>query len=505
MAGLMSLRSLGAALLCLTFAPSLTDAATLRVGHPSLAVTSADPFARDEGGGIRFAIYDGLTWLSRDGELKPSLALSWENEDDTTWVFKLREGIVFSNGEAFTAASVVATFDALLDSTKNHGRANDFVTIASYTARDDYTVEIKTKVPDPLLPKRFGQLPIIDPKAYAELGHEQYARTPVGTAAYTVESWGSNNSQPVLVASETSWREVKYYDRIEKTVITDPGARISGLLSGRLDFTISLASDDIPTLEGAGMEVSVLKNPSILSIALRTVRDDDSPIKDARVRRALNYAVNKQAIVDYILGGTTQVAHQPSTPGLIGYNPDAEPFDYNPEKARELIAEAGYSDGIDLKFSVYGGILPGDTLIFQQVAQDLGAVGVNVELRQISFPDYVRRLFNADWGDIDGFSIGWMNLNLWDPQKAYEQFSCGYSAPFYCDEDAMPLIEAAGTEMDPVKREALLKEVVLRLRDQGASIWLTEMSGAVAHKPGLDLSEFRIDGSAYAKMDYNAP
>jgi len=298
---------------------------------------------------------------------------------------------------------------------------------------------------------------------------------------------------------------VKYYDRIEKTVITDPGARISGLLSGRLDLTISLASDDIPTLEASGMEVSILKNPSILSIALRTVREDDSPIKDARVRRALNYAVNKQAIVDYILGGTTRVAHQPSAPGLIGYNPDAEPFDYDPEKARELLAEAGYAEGIDLKFSVYGGILPGDTLIFQQVAQDLGAVGVNVELRQISFPDYVRRLFNADWGDIDGFSIGWMNLNLWDPQKAYEQFSCAYSAPFYCDEESMPLIKAAGTEMDPVKREQLLQDVVLRLRDQGASIWLTEMSGAVAHVPGLDIGPYRIDGSAYAKMSYEEP
>lgn len=505
MAGSVSLRSLCVVLFSLALVPTILSAATLRVGHPSIAVTSADPFARDEGGGIRFAIYDGLTRLTRTGVMEPSLAVSWDTEDDTTWVFKLRDGVMFSNGEPFTAAAVVSTFDALFDSSMNHGRANDIITIESYAARDDLTVEIKTKVPDPLLPKRFNQLPIIEPKSYAEMGHEQYSRTPVGTGPYNIESWGSNNSRPVLVATGTSWREVKHYDRIEKTVITDPGARISGLLSGRLDFTISLASDDIPTLEAAGMKVSVLSNPSILAIALRTVREDDSPIKDARVRRALNYAVNKQAIVDYILGGTTRVAHQPSAPGLIGYNPDAEPFDYSPEKARELLAEAGYTDGIDLKFSVYGGILPGDTLIFQQVAQDLGAVGVNVELRQISFPDYVRRLFNADWEDIDGFSIGWMNLNLWDPQKAYEQFSCGYSAPFYCDEEAMPLIEAAGVEMDPIKREELLKDVVLRLRDQGASIWLTEMSGAVAHIKGMTLNDFRIDGSAYANMTYEEP
>lgn len=505
MAALLSRPFVRAALLSLAFVPSFADAETLRVGHPSIAVTSADPFARDEGGGLRFAMYDGLTWLHPTGDLQPSLAVSWENEDDTTWVFYLREGVQFSNGEPFNATSVIGTFDGLFAPDTNHGRAADLATVESYAARDDYTVEIKTNVPDPILPKRVSQLPMIEPKAYEQMGHQQFARTPVGTGAYTIESWGNNNSRPVLVASETSWREVQHFDRIEKTIITDPGARISGLLSGRLDFAVSLANDDVAMLEASGVTTHVINNPSILSIALINVREDDSPIKDARVRRALNYAVNKQAIVDFILGGTVRVAHQPATPELIGYNPDAEPFDYNPEKAKQLLAEAGYADGFDLKFSVYGGILAGDTLIFQQVAQDLSAIGIDVELRQVSFPDYLGRLFSGDWGDSDGFSIGWMNLNFWDPQRAFEQFSCAYTGAFYCDEEAMPLIEAAGVEMDPVKRDRLLQDVVLRLRDQGAALWISEMGGVIAHKPGIDIGPYRLDGSAFAKMTYEAP
>ncbi|MEQ8507767.1 MAG: ABC transporter substrate-binding protein [Rhodospirillaceae bacterium] len=481
---------------------ALADSTTLRVGHPSPAVSGAYPFARDEGGGLRYAIYDALTTFSPTGEFEPALAVSWKNETPTTWVFQLRENVVFSNGEPFNADTVVATLTELYNSEVLHARKADMGTIIGYEARSPYVVAITTTEPDPLLPNRLTQLPIIEPKAWATLGQEQYSRTPVGTGPYTLESWGPNNSNPILVVSQSSWRDVEHITRVEVTVMPDVGSRVTGLMSGELDMAVSLPSDDIATLKAMGKTVMVVPNPSILSIALRTVRTDDSPLKDARVRRALNYAVDKQSIVDLILGGTTRVAHQPSTPDLIGYNPEAEPFDYNPERAQQLLAEAGYADGFPLKFSVYGGLLPGDSLIFQKVAQDLAAIGVDVELRQISFPDYVRRLFNADWEDIDGFSIGWMNMNLWDPQKAFEQFSCAYTAPFYCDEESMPLIEAAASEMDPVKRAALLQEITLRLRDQGAALWLLEFSGVVGFQPGYSTDRFRIDGSVYENITY---
>lgn len=489
----------------LSVSTALADVTTLRVGHPTAAVTGAYPFARDEGGGIRYAMYDALTWHTFQGELMPALALSWENESPTTWVFKLRPGVTFSNGKPFDAAAVIGTLAAMYDPSAVHPRVADIGPLTRYAARDDMTVEIVTPEPDPLLPKRMSLIPIIDPDVWAEIGQDGYARTPVGTGPYVLESWGGNNTRPMLIAREDSWREVKQMTRVEVNVVTDVGARISGLLTGEFDIAISLGSDDIPVLKANGMTVIVLDSPDILSLALRTVRDDDSPLKDARVRRALNYAVNKQAIVDFILGGTTRVAHQPSSEGLIGYNPDVAPFDYDPDKAKALLAEAGYADGFDLEFYVYGGLLPGDTLIFQQVAQDLTNIGVRTQMRQVPFPDYVRRLFAGDWDDADGFSIGWMNRVLWDPQRSYEQFSCAYSAPFYCDEEVMPLIAAARTEMDPVKREALMQDIVRRLTDQGAALWLVESSGVVGMRPGFATPEFRIDGSLFENITYTAP
>jgi peptide/nickel transport system substrate-binding protein len=486
----------------LTAAPLVADTTTLRVGFPVAAATGGYPFARDDGGGLRFAFYDGLTRFTPVGELQPALATSWQNETPTTWVFKLRKGVVFSNGEPFNADTVVATLTELYNPEVLHPKKADMGTINGYRVRDPYTVEITTSEPDPLIPKRMSQLPMIEPKAWLALGKDGYARTPIGTGAYTVESWGNNRTKPTLVVAESSWRKVQHIKRVEMTIIPDPGTRVGGLLSRELDMAISLASDDIAMLKANDITIQMTTNPSILSIALRTVRPDDSPIKDARVRQAINYAVDKQSIADIILGGTSRVAHQPSTPDLIGYNPEAEPFDYNPDKARQLLADAGYPDGFSLKFAVYGGVLPGDTLIFQKVAQDLAAIGVQTELRQISFPDYVRRLFNADWDDIDGFSIGWLNMQLWDPQKSFEQFSCDYTAPFYCDEGMMPLLDGARTEMDPIKREAMLKDIVLRFRDQAAALWLVEFAGANGLQPGYQVGRFRLDGSVYEQIGY---
>ncbi len=478
--------------------PCLSYGAVLRFGTPATAVTAAYPFARDEGGAMRYAIYDALTWHDPSGQLTPRLALSWENVSPLKWVFQLRQGVIFSNGESFDANSAVATLTALYDPNDRHPRINDMGSIKSFRALNPYELEITTSEPDPLLPKRLTLLPMIAPKAWADMGKDIYSRAPIGTGPYSVESWGSNNTRPVLVNVPTSWRPIHNVTRVEMTVIREPATRIAGLLSGRLDIASGFSSDDIPMLRAAGFDVRILFNPNILSIAFRTVRDDPSPLLDTRVRLALNYAVDKRSIVQHIRGGTARAAHQPAMPGLVGYNDNAETFAYDPVKARALLAEAGYEDGFSLKFLVYGGLLPGDTLIFQKVAQDLRNVGVAVELRQISFPDYVRRIFNGNWEDADGFSIGWMNNLLWDPQRAIRQFSCAYSAPFYCDQDLMPLIDAARVEMDPSNREALLENIIGALNERGAALWLIDFSGSVALHPDINIGEFKFtDGTMF--------
>ena len=501
-----SLGRLGLVITCAVLvlcAPIVVKAKVLRMGWPATPVTAAYPFARDDGAGLRNAFYDSLTWFDAKGVLHPRLAVSWKNESPKVWVFQLREGVLFSNGVPFNAETVVAALDIFYDPETLHPRTADIGRFESYRARGPFELEITTAQPDPIFPRRIAQLPVIEPSAWKEMGQEVYSKEPVATGPYRAVSWGGNNTRPILEYIPTSWRGIGNVDRVEITITSDPGSRVSGLLSGQLDLIGSLASDDIPTVEAAGFKVHRTESPNILSIAFRTIGNEGSPLTDVRVRRALNHAVDKRGIVDFILGELNRVVHQPAAPGVVGYNPDIPQFDYNPDKARVLLAEAGYADGFPLKFAVYGGLLPNDTLIFQKVGQDLGAIGVQTELRQISFPDYVRRLFNADWDDIDGFSIGWLHVSTWDPQRSIDQFSCAYSAPFYCDQELMPLIDQARVEMDPVRREELLTEIIYTLSQSGAALWLVDFSGSVAYDANIEVGPFRLDGTMFEQMTFH--
>ncbi|MSO96608.1 MAG: hypothetical protein EXR11_00100 [Rhodospirillaceae bacterium] len=465
----------------LALALSPASAKTLRVALISPAITYGAPFARDEGGGIRSTIYDNLTRMAKTGELMPGLALSWATESDTTWMFKMRPGVVFSNGEVCDAAAAAAAINNLIDPKRHFPRALDIPGIVSARARDATTLEVVTAKPDPLLPRRMNMVPIPAPKAWVEMGPEAFAKNPIGTGPFKVVNWGAAGYR--LEAVPTSWRKSQHIDVIETTIIADATARIKALLSGRVDVTMGLGPDDLAEVAAAGYLTRITQVPSVLAISYRTVRDDPAPLKDVRVRHALNYAVDKETIVSQILANTTRVASQGTVPGIPGYNPDLKPYPYDPAKAKALLAEAGYPNGFKLTMLVYGGLLPNDTVVFQKVAQDLAAVGVKVELRSMTFADYARRLFNGDWEGIDAFSNGWLSVGLGDPIRAVDQFSCGYNAPFFCAPEMMPMIDATRSEMDPAKRNKLMQNLMAEFNKVGVALWLIEFSTIAGLSP----------------------
>lgn len=468
------------------------SAKTLRIAMISPAITFGAPYSRDEGGMIRWAIYDNLTIITPGGDLSPSLAESWTIENDTTWIFKLRTGVVFSNGEVFDAAAAAAAINSLIDPTRRFPRLLDIPGIVGARARDATTLEIVTAKPDPLLARRLSLVPIPAPKAWAEMGPEVFAKNPIGTGPFRVVKWGATGYR--LEAVPTSWRKSKQIDVIETNTITDATARIKALLSGRVDVALGLGPDDLEEIKAAGYTTRIVPIPSVLAVAFRTVRDDAAPLKDVRVRLALNYAVDKETIVATILAGTTRVASQGTVPGIPGYNSNLKPYAYDPAKAKALLSEAGYPNGFNLSILVYGGLLPNDTTIFQKVAQDLGAIGVNVELRSMTFPDYARRLFNGDWEGFDAFSNGWLSIGIGDPIRAVDQFSCGYNAPFFCEPGMMPLIDATRTEMDPIKRDKLMQNVMAEFNKVGVALWLVEFSTITGLSPRVKNYATRGEG-----------
>jgi peptide/nickel transport system substrate-binding protein len=484
--------------LVLLYATGMAEAKTLRVATISPPVSFGAPYARDEGGYTRPSIYDALTLVTRQGELKPALAEAWVTENPTTWVFTLRPGVVFSNGEPFNAKAAASALRNLIDPAQRWPRALDVTGIARASARDALTLEVVTAKPDPLLARKLNMVPIPAPQAWNTLGAEAFAKSPVGTGPYKVVSWNSAHTK--LEAVPTSWRKAREITKVETTITPDASARVKALLSGRVDVAMGLGPDDIEPVESNGYTIRITPMINVSVISYRTVRDDASPLKDVRVRHALNYAVDRDAIVKQIMAGTTRVASQGVVPGTAAFNPDIKPYPYDPAKAKALLAEAGYPNGFPLTISVYSGLLPNDTTMFQKVAQDLNAIGVKTELRAMTFADYARRLFNGDWAGIDAFSNGWLSIGLGDPMRAIDQFSCGYNAPFFCEPSMMPKVEAVRSEMDAAKREELMRHLMQDYRDAGAALWLVEFSSIIGLSPQVENFDTRSDGILYENI-----
>jgi peptide/nickel transport system substrate-binding protein len=447
---------------------------TLRVGVSDLPPGRGNPF--DSSGSPEVytsaALFDSLTKVDTEGVAQPMLATAWENTSPTTWEFQLREGVTFSNGEEFTADAVVATIDFL--TTDEVGStlvvARDIATVESATAVDPLTVEITTAAPDPVLPNRLAGMYIPAPAHFAEVGLDGFAADPIGSGPYAVESWSDN--MVTLTAVDDSWRAPNI-PTVEIIALPEPAARLQALLSDQVDLAVQLSPDQLPQLEGAGYVASVSSAPQVMSLAFYTESPEESPLASPEVRLALNHAVNKDAIVDNLLPEQAAPASQGATPAAFGYDPELEPIAYDPELAQQLLADAGYPDGFSFAADIVVGSFPADAEIYQLMQQDLAAVGVDVELTQITFPEWLEKYLANGWTG-QAFGLSWNTAPLLDSIRPIEIFSCKKEPAFFCDDAMMPLIDEANTEFDPAAREAILHEIWAAMQANPPALYLVE-------------------------------
>ncbi|MCL7455551.1 MAG: ABC transporter substrate-binding protein, partial [Anaerolineae bacterium] len=295
-----------------------------------------------------YTAYEGLTFVNAEGQIEPLLAESWEVVDDTTWVFHLRQGVTFHNGEPFNADAVVYTWKRIMEP----GRVNlrTWETVEDIEVIDDYTVEITTKAPDPLLLLRMGvNTSGIYPPGYAtEAGDEGVSQAPVGTAPFKFVEW-VRGEKVVFEAWPDYWggpNTVGVQTVVWRT-IPEADARLAALETGEVDIALQIPPSLIDL---------VTDNPDLrLARALGTrtfylLFDNVSsgigtPLEDQRVRLAMIHAIDRQAIVDAVFRGNGKVLATTVGPTQFGWDPSFEPLPYDPDKARQLLAEAGYPDG----------------------------------------------------------------------------------------------------------------------------------------------------------------
>lgn len=425
------------------------------------------------------ALFDPLIRIGESGDPEPALATAWRAEEPTRWRISLRPGAAFSNGTPCDAEAVAATFAFL---TSEAGRrspvGSEMREIASVRVVDATTIDVITSVPDPVLPNKLGLAYIVEPRIWAQ-GADVFAANPVGTGPFMVESWSPN--QVVLVANPRAIRPSRLA-RLRVLGLPERPARLQALQSGQVEIALGLSPDNIGALRTARMEVLATPAPQVMSLGFVTEGRPNSPLRDVRVRQALNLAVDRAAMARELLAGLARPAGQGGTPAAFGYHPNLGPMPTDKARARALLREAGHPNGFRMTAEITVDAFPSDSEIYQQTAMDLQEVGVQLELRVIRFPEWLRK-FQANSWDGDAFGISWNTAPYMDTIRPYTYMSCLKRPAHFCDQEVMPLIESAMTDFDRDRRRATLLRLHEMTRERPPAIFLVEQVDVTGVSP----------------------
>lgn len=462
--------AVGVALLAATTGAALAQDKSVTIGLTS-DPSHLYPLAGEELSSniMYYHLYDPLVKRGADLSFGPGLAESWENVDETTWRFKLREGVTFHNGNAFTAADVVYTVNKARESIRPDLVAN----IAQISAVDDLTVEIKTPKPYAVLPNDLAELLILDEEYTSATGDEQMDLKPMGTGPYMLGEW-IKEEKLTLKAFDAYWAGAPVIKNVTFRPISNPATRTAALLTGEVDVIQDLAVRDVDRVkreEG----FSVVTRPSLLNVVLAMdmrenspTIDGPNPMTDQRVRQAIAHAVDVEAINKIVMNGLATPSDQYVPASHIGYVDGMnfrEMYPLDIEKAKALMAEAGHADGFTMTLDATNNRYVNDAQIAQALASMLAKIGVTLELNimpKSNFWGYIRvptensSFIMSGW-DVPAGDAGSMYGALFytrDKKEGYGQVNRGS----YSNAEMDALVDKADATPSIEERDAYLQD-----------------------------------------------
>ncbi len=429
-------------------------------------------------------IYNGLTKIDENKEVVGDLAESFEMVDDVTYKFKLREGVKFHNGEELKASDVKFTLERCKTMPKAMSNAS---AIDHVTVEGDYDLTVHLNKPYPSLQYILNDtsMKILSEKAVTEAG-ESYGENPVGTGPFKFKEWVPNDHW-------TLERFDDYFDgpaeaaSITMRIIPEGSARCIALETGEIDLTINVDPTDAVNIE-SNPDLMLESHPSssVEYLALNTQKE---ALSDVRVRPAIAYALNRQEFVDTIVEGRGEVANSFIAKTIPGWNEELEPYPQDVEKAKELLAEAGYGDGLSLKIYVSGDVRNRSA---QVVQAQLKEAGIDVDINVYEWGAFQDSI-NA--GEHDMLILGWTNTTC-DPEYSttplFHSKNCGIGGnrAFLQDETLDAMIDAASVQTDNEKRLQEYKDIQVYLKELCPWVPLYYKSDMVGRRADLKGFEF---------------
>jgi peptide/nickel transport system substrate-binding protein len=388
-----------------------------------------DPIQVTDGESLKVTknIFETLVEYEDDStEVVPGLAEKWESsKDGKTWTFYLRKGVKFHDGTDFNAEAVVYNFERWMDKKHPEHKGGEFPyygymfggykgdkghVIKSVTAVDEYTVKFELNFPQAPFLNNLAMTPfgIASPTAVKK-DPEGFNQHPVGTGPFKLESWKKNDTI-TLVKNEDYWQEgLPKLDKLIYRSIPDNAARFSALQAGDIDIMDGLNPSDVKLVK-ANKDLQMFERPG-MNVAYLAFNTEKKPFDNPKVRQALNHAVNKEGIIKSFYADLAKPAKNPMPDVLWGYNDQIQDYEYDLDKAKKLLKEAGYPDGFEIDFWAPTDprpYMPNGKKIAEYIQQDFAKIGVKAEIVSYDWQTYLDR---TGKGEHSMALLGWIGDN----------------------------------------------------------------------------------------------
>ena len=440
------------------------------VSHPP----TLDPHMHFERVGVLVNInmFDSLLHRNTKLEFEPGLATSWKALSDTTWEFKIRKGVRFHNGEIMTPEDIKYSFERVLDQTKKSPQYGNIRAIKEVKVVDAETVHIITDKPFPLLLERLVYFGIVPKKHVLAVGDQAFGSTaPVGTGPWKFVEW-KRDQLIRLEAFDQYWRGKPPFKQLVFRAIPEYATQYAEVKTGGVDIIREVSADIMPELKAH--PATYVSSTPILRVHYVELDMRSAPFDKKAARQAANYAIDKQTIMQKLMAGlATQVATVVQ-PLAFGFDREVKPYPYDPKKAKELLTQAGFPNGVDITLhSSSAAWRP----VFEALGQMLTESGMRTTVRMWDPGPAWNKFFQAEGKATNGTYGTWGNYSVFDADAVlhplYHTEPGGWIGKWYTRLEGLDkLIDEARSTVDQPKRKRLYSQIQQMIREEAPSIFL---------------------------------
>jgi peptide/nickel transport system substrate-binding protein len=428
---------------------------------------------------VGVSLFDSLVGRDADGKIVGELAESWRALDDRTWQLKLRRGVSFHNGEPFNAEAVRFTFQRVLNPEQKSPNRATVSEVERVDVVDDLTVNLVLRSPYAPFLARLIDFPMVPPRYTAERGNQGLALRPVGTGPFRFVELVKDDHM-IVEAFDKHWRGQPRVKRIVFKPIPEPFTRTAALRNGEVDLITTVPPNIAVELERvAGVRVQRVPSTWQIYLGLNAFK---KPLSDVRVRQALNYATDVDAIIKNVMDGNGRRLEGPFTPNVFGFDPSVRGYAPDPARARRLLAEAGYPDGADVTLDAPAGRYQGDKEIAEALGGQWQKAGFRPKVQVAEWGAYFKKYLGKQMQDAYLLGLGGP---MQDADELYNLVSSKGRGLYYKNDRVDELFDQGRATTDPARRRKIYADLARAMIEDATWVFLMQQVDIYATRDRL--------------------